>query len=225
MCCGAGYPACGPAFQRVQPPERRFAARIGCPTLKRAIDLAVALSAGTLLLPLILVIALAIRITMGAPVLFRQRRIGRGERPFTIYKFRTMTAGEAADAERLTPLGRFLRRSSLDELPQLWNVLRGEMSLVGPRPLLPQYLPRYTARQRRRHEVTPGITGWAQVHGRNQVGWEDRFELDIWYVEHASLALDLRILWLTARQVLHSSGVSHGEHATMPEFQGTRGIT
>jgi lipopolysaccharide/colanic/teichoic acid biosynthesis glycosyltransferase len=146
---------------------------------------------------------------------------------FTLYKFRTMReARDAAgnllpDADRLTPVGRWLRRTSLDELPELVNVLQGDMSLVGPRPLLPQYLGRYSAEQARRHEVPPGITGWAQVNGRNAITWEDKFAFDVWYVDHQNLALDVRILWMTLMQVLNGNGISAEGHATMPEFMGS----
>ena len=164
---------------------------------------------------------------MGSPVFFRQRRPGLGAEPFELVKLRTMSnargpSGELlSDADRLTGLGRLLRRTSLDELPQLWNVVRGEMSLVGPRPLLMRYLERYTARQARRHEVRPGITGWAQVRGRNAIDWETKLELDVWYVENRSFALDLKILAMTLGKVLAGSGVRHGEAATMPEFLGS----
>ena len=180
-----------------------------------------------LLAPGLAALALAIRIWMGSPVLFRQVRIGRGGRAFRIAKFRTMrdardNAGNLlADEERLTALGRFIRRGSLDELPQLWNVLSGNMSLVGPRPLLPEYLPRYSAFQRRRHEVKPGITGWAQVNGRNALGWEQKFELDVWYVDHWSVWLDIKILWMTVVKVVCGEGISQAGHATMPEFMGS----
>jgi lipopolysaccharide/colanic/teichoic acid biosynthesis glycosyltransferase len=163
-------------------------------------------------------------------VLFRQLRIGHREKVFTFLKFRTMTdvrdqTGKLlADEHRLTALGRFLRSTSLDELPQLWNVLKGDMSLVGPRPLLPEYLPRYTAFQRRRHEVRPGVTGWVQVNGRNSLTWEQKFELDVWYVDHRSLWLDARILWMTVLQVLRREGISQAGHATMPEFVGSEAL-
>ena len=179
-----------------------------------------------LILPLLLAVAAAVRAKLGSPVLFRQRRPGRHGRPFELLKFRTMRDATGADgrplpdAERLTRLGRSLRAMSLDELPQLWNVLRGEVSLVGPRPLLMQYLPRYSPEQARRHDVLPGITGWAQVNGRNAISWEQKFELDVWYVDHWSLALDVKILLLTIARVLSRSGVSQGGHATMPEFMG-----
>jgi sugar transferase EpsL len=174
-----------------------------------------------------LVVATAILVVMGWPVFFRQKRAGFREEIFTIYKFRTMTEGRGksggllADHLRSTELGRFLRRSSLDELPQLWNVLKGDISLVGPRPLLPEYLPRYDALQRRRHEIRPGITGWAQVNGRNGLSWPQKFELDVWYVDHWSFWLDAKILWLTVLQVLRQDGISQQGHATMPEFLGT----
>jgi len=192
--------------------------------IKRAIDLAGAAAGLVLLWPLLLVIALAVRLRLGAPVLFRQARPGLHGRPFELLKFRTMTdARDAAgrllsDAERLTPLGRRLRSTSLDELPELINVVRGEMSLVGPRPLLMAYLPHYTPEQARRHEVRPGITGWAAVQDRNATSWERRMRQDVWYVDHWSLALDLRILLLTVLKVLRREGISAEGHATMPRF-------
>ena len=194
---------------------------------KRVLDVVAAACALVLLCPVLAAVALAIRIWMGGPVLFRQVRLGWGGRTFRIAKFRTMSdardqAGNLlVDEGRLTALGAFVRWASLDELPQLWNVLKGEMSLVGPRPLLPQYLPRYSALQRRRHEVTPGITGWAQVNGRNSLTWEQKFELDVWYVDHRSLWLDVKILWMTVLQVLRRDGISQAGHATMPEFLGS----
>lgn len=166
-------------------------------------------------------IALAVRLTMGAPVLFRQRRPGLGGEPFVLVKFRTMRSGPGDDAARLTRFGRFLRASSLDELPELWNVVVGDMSLVGPRPLLTEYLDRYSPRQARRHEVRPGLTGLAQVEGRNTVAWEDRFELDVRYVETRSLALDLRIIARTVGAVLRRQGISGEGEATMTPFQGS----
>jgi lipopolysaccharide/colanic/teichoic acid biosynthesis glycosyltransferase len=190
-------------------------------TLKRTADLALAATALTASAPALAAAALAVRLTMGRPVLFRQARPGRDARLFTVYKLRTMTGGPGSDAARLTPLGRFLRASSLDELPQLWNVLRGDMSLVGPRPLLVQYLDRYTAEQRRRHDVLPGITGWAQIHGRNALSHEEKFRLDSWYVDHWSLTLDLRILATTLWRVVTRAGISADGHATMPEFTGS----
>jgi len=192
--------------------------------VKRAFDFCVALIALVLAAPVILILAVTIRLKLGNPVLFRQRRPGRNARPFELLKFRTMTDARnpdgqlLSDAERLPPFGKFLRSTSLDELPSLINVLRGDMSLVGPRPLLIQYLPLYSTRQARRHEVRPGITGWAQVNGRNTLSWEDKFEHDIWYVDNQSLALDLRILWLTVRKVLIREGISADGEATMPPF-------
>ncbi len=168
-----------------------------------------------------------VRLAHGSPVLFTQVRPGYFGRPFKIYKFRTMTderdtqGNLLPDAERLTRLGRFLRASSLDELPELFNVLRGEMSLVGPRPLLMQYLTRYTPEQARRHAVLPGITGWAQVNGRNALTWEDKFRLDVWYVENWSFWLDIQILWMTAWKVVKREGISQPGHATAEEFMGS----
>ncbi len=171
--------------------------------------------------PVIAAVAVAVRAAMGRPVFFVQERPGRLGRPFRLVKFRTMRNGAGDDAERLTRLGRFLRSTSLDELPQLWNVLRGELSLVGPRPLLSHYLPRYSAEQARRHEVLPGITGWAQVNGRNAISWEEKLALDVWYVDHWSLSLDAKILLRTLARVLRRTGISRDGHATTPEFLGT----
>jgi lipopolysaccharide/colanic/teichoic acid biosynthesis glycosyltransferase len=190
-------------------------------------DVTAALIALALLCPVMLVIAAAVLLTMGRPILFRQRRPGLGGRPFTILKFRTMLdpsdngGRPTPDTTRLTRLGRFLRSSSLDELPELFNVLRGEMSLVGPRPLLMQYLDRYTPEQARRHEVRPGITGWAQVNGRNAIGWEEKFRLDVWYIEHASLWLDVKILFRTVAKVVRRQGVNAESGVTMREFMGS----
>jgi lipopolysaccharide/colanic/teichoic acid biosynthesis glycosyltransferase len=195
--------------------------------VKRALDVAGAATALGLAWPAMAAAALAIRATMGAPVLFRHRRPGLGGAPFTLYKLRTMTEGFAADgsplpdAQRLTRLGHALRAASLDELPQLFNVLRGDMSLVGPRPLLTEYLPRYSPRQARRHEVRPGITGLAQVRGRNLLAWDEKLELDVQYVEGWSLGLDARILAATVLQVLRGRGIAAQGHATMPEFRGS----
>lgn len=188
---------------------------------KRLFDLCLALPALVLLSPLLLATALAVRLGLGPGVLFRQERPGLHGRPFTILKFRTMRQGDGPDGERLTRLGRFLRAASLDELPELWNVVRGDMSLVGPRPLLVAYLERYTPRQARRHEVRPGITGLAQVSGRNALSWEERFELDVWYVDNRSFALDLAILARTVGAVFSRRGVSAQGSATMPEFLGS----
>lgn len=175
-----------------------------------------------------IVIAWLVRRDLGSPVLFRQVRPGLHGQPFEMVKFRTMTnecgldGTLLPDAQRLKPLGRFLRASSLDELPEFWNVLCGDMSLVGPRPLLMEYLPLYTSTQARRHEVRPGITGWAQVNGRNAISWEDKFELDIWYIDHHSLWLDVQILLMTVKKVLMRDGVSAVGQTTMPKFTGTK---
>jgi lipopolysaccharide/colanic/teichoic acid biosynthesis glycosyltransferase len=194
--------------------------------VKRAGDVLVALVALVLLSPLLLAIALLVRIKLGRPVLFTQRRPGRNGTLFTVYKFRTMLERPAgsdieavsSDAERLTPFGSFLRATSLDELPELWNVLVGQMSIVGPRPWLAEYLERYSPEQARRHEVRPGITGWAQVNGRNRLPWADRIELDVWYVDNRSFALDLAILARTVAAVFGREGISAEGHATMEPF-------
>jgi lipopolysaccharide/colanic/teichoic acid biosynthesis glycosyltransferase len=197
--------------------------------VKRLVDAAVAAGALVVLSPLLLAVAVLVRVRLGEPVLFRQRRPGLHGRPFVMVKFRTMREARDArgaalpDAERLTPLGRFLRASSLDELPELWNVLRGDMSLVGPRPLLMEYLPLYTPEQARRHEVRPGITGWAQVNGRNAISWEEKFALDVWYVDNRSLALDARILVATLARVFRREGITQPGHATAAAFAGSRG--
>ena len=195
--------------------------------MKRLFDLtAAALGLLALALPL-LALTLLVRHRLGRPAFFRQTRPGLHGRPFQMVKFRTMTDARGPDgallpdADRLTPFGRFLRGSSLDELPELWNVLRGDMSLVGPRPLLMEYLPLYTPEQARRHAVRPGITGWAQVNGRNALSWEEKFALDVWYVDHQSLALDISILWRTVRKVLVREGISAAGEATMPRFDGS----
>ncbi len=195
--------------------------------VKSAVDRSAALVGLVAVSPVLVGAAAAVRVTMGSPVFFRQKRPGRAEQLFDIVKFRTMREAFDADgrplsdAERLTAVGRWLRATSIDELPQLWNVLRGDISLVGPRPLLVRYLPRYSTEQRRRHDVMPGITGWAQIHGRNAISWEQKFDLDVWYADHWSLALDARILWHTVGSVLRRDGVSSDGHATMPEFEGT----
>ncbi len=195
--------------------------------VKRVFDFVTAsLALLMLALPLLALAWLILR-KLGSPVLFRQVRPGLHGRPFTMVKFRTMTDERGPDgallpdAKRLTPFGRFLRASSLDELPELWNVLKGEMSLVGPRPLLMEYLPLYTTEQARRHEVRPGITGWAQVNGRNAISWADKFALDVWYVNHRSLWLDVQILWRTVRKVLVRDGISAAGEATMTAFTGS----
>lgn len=197
--------------------------------MKRLVDIAGSCAALILLSPVILFVAILIRLRMGAPVLFSQQRPGRDGRPFRMLKFRTMIDacdrnGELlSDAERLTPLGRFFRSTSIDELPELWNVLKGEMSLVGPRPLLMEYLPLYSAEQSRRHDVRPGLTGWAQVNGRNALSWEEKFALDCWYVDNRSFGLDIRILAMTVAKVLKRDGISAEGTATMPRFEGSRG--
>jgi sugar transferase EpsL len=195
--------------------------------IKRAIDFSVALIAVVVFSPLFLVLPVLIRLKMGSPVVFTQERPGLHGKVFRIYKYRTMTDARDADghllpdADRLTPLGALMRKLSLDELPQLFNVLKGELSLVGPRPLLVRYLPLYSPEQARRHDVMPGITGWAQVNGRNAISWEERFALDVWYVDHWSLALDFKILALTVLKVVKRSDVSAAGHVTMPEFLGS----
>ncbi|MGN5519651.1 sugar transferase [Halopseudomonas sp. Lyrl_26] len=193
---------------------------------KRVLDV-VASALGLLLLsPVILVIAWQVRRNLGAPVFFRQTRPGLNGRPFQMVKFRTMKDAVDAegnplpDSERLTPFGQFLRSSSLDELPELWNVLKGDMSLVGPRPLLMEYLPLYSPEQYRRHEVRPGVTGWAQVNGRNSLSWDEKFKLDVWYVDNRSLWLDIKILFLTVKKVLVRDGISAEGEATMSRFMG-----
>lgn len=177
---------------------------------------------------LILILAVLVRVNLGSPVFFRQRRPGLDGTIFEMVKFRTMRNATAPDGtplpddQRMTKFGNLLRKLSLDELPELWNVVKGDMSLVGPRPLLVQYLDRYSPRQMRRHETRPGVTGWAQVNGRNAVAWEDRFEMDVWYVENWSFTLDLKILWMTILTVFKRSGVSAEGHVTMPEFMGSQ---
>jgi lipopolysaccharide/colanic/teichoic acid biosynthesis glycosyltransferase len=193
----------------------------------RTFDVVASAAALVVLSPVLAVVALVVRVTMGRPVFFTDQRAGRRGQPFRLVKFRTMRApradeqGYAHDAVRLTPVGRFLRSTSLDELPTLWNVLRGDMAIVGPRPLPVQYLPRYSAEHNRRHEVRPGITGWAQVNGRNALSWDDRLDLDVWYVDHRSVRLDARIIVRTVTTVVRREGISHAGHATMPEFKGS----
>jgi lipopolysaccharide/colanic/teichoic acid biosynthesis glycosyltransferase len=196
--------------------------------LKRTFDFVIALLGLLALAPLLIVISMLVRWQLGSPVFFTQLRPGLGCRPFRLVKFRTMIGGldangkELTDAERLTAFGHFLRSTSLDELPELYNVLIGDMSLVGPRPLLMEYLPLYNAHERRRHEVRPGITGWAQVNGRNAISWERKFDLDVWYVDNASFWLDLRILWLTLWRVLRREGIAGEGSATAERFTGNR---
>ena len=193
--------------------------------MKRIFDIALVLVMSLFWFPLLGLLALIARWKLGSPVFFRQQRPGLHGKPFVLFKLRTMTdardtqGNPLPDAERLTLFGRFLRASSLDELPELLNVLRGEMSLVGPRPLLMEYLPRYTREQARRHEVKPGITGWVQVNGRNALSWEEKFKLDVWYVDHQSIWLDVRIIAMTIWAVLTRRGISADGHATMPEFR------
>jgi len=194
--------------------------------LKRLIDILGSGAGLVLLSPFLLVVAFLVRVKLGSPVFFRQQRPGLHGKPFMLVKFRTMTderderGNLLPDEVRLTRFGQFLRSTSIDELPELWNVLVGDMSLVGPRPLLMQYLDRYTPEQARRHEVKPGITGWAQVNGRNALSWEEKFKLDVWYVENCNFFLDIKILFLTLVKVLSREGVSARNHATMPEFIG-----
>jgi sugar transferase EpsL len=196
-------------------------------TAKRLLDLLIVLLAIPVAIPILILTALLVRWRLGSPVLFRQLRPGKHGRPFQLVKFRSMlpetdAAGLAlSDEDRLPAFGRFLRSTSLDELPEIWNVLKGEMSLVGPRPLLPEYLALYSPEQARRHEVPPGLTGWAQINGRNGLSWEDKFRLDVWYVDNRSLWLDLRILMLTIVRVLKRDGISAAGKSTMPPFRGT----
>ncbi len=196
--------------------------------IKRVFDLLAACSALIALSPLISLVAVLIVIVLGRPVLFKQERPGLDGKPFFLYKFRTMTEERnqrgklLPDELRMTPLGRYLRRYSLDELPQLLNVIKGDMSIVGPRPLLMEYIPLYTKEQARRHEVKPGITGWTQVNGRNALGWDERFKLDVWYVDHHTFWLDLKIIWLTLIRVLKSEGISEEGHETMSKFTGKK---
>jgi sugar transferase EpsL len=197
--------------------------------VKRGMDVVAAALALVVVWPVMLAVGVAIRVSDGTPVIFRQKRPGLGGRPFTVLKFRTMRdardgrGGLLPDAARLTPLGKLLRQLSLDELPQLWNVVRGDMSLVGPRPLLMEYMERYSAEEMRRHEVKPGITGWAQVNGRNARSWAERFALDVWYVDNWSLGLDAWILLRTPWGMATRNGISQQGHATMPEFLGSEG--
>lgn len=194
---------------------------------KRILDLLVVFLSSPFWIPGLLLLAIIDWLILGRPVLFRQQRPGLHGKPFTLYKFRTMTDDRdnqgnlLPDADRLNSFGNFLRSTSLDELPELFNVLKGDMSLVGPRPLLMEYLPRYTPEQMRRHEVRPGITGWAQVNGRNALSWEEKFQMDVWYVDHCSFWLDLKILWLTFITLVKREGITAREHATMPKFTGS----
>ena len=193
---------------------------------KRAFDLIVSVSALVALLPVLLVTAILVRVKLGSPIFFRQTRPGRDGKPFKMVKFRTMLdavdkqGNPLPDQQRMTSFGSFLRATSLDELPELWNVIKGEMSLVGPRPLLMEYLPLYSEEQSRRHKVRPGVTGWAQVNGRNAISWEDKFKLDVWYVDKQSIWLDLKILFLTVKKVLVRDGISGEGEVTMSKFTG-----
>lgn len=195
--------------------------------MKRILDLSAALLGLILLAPIILILAILIRLKLGSPILFTQARPGLHGKPFRMIKFRTMTDARDADGNllpdsvRLTAFGRFLRSTSLDELPELWNVFKGDMSLVGPRPLLMEYLPRYSSEQARRHEVRPGITGWAQINGRNAISWEEKFKFDVWYVDNQSFWLDLKILMLTIKKVFVREGISAKGEATMQKFTGS----
>lgn len=195
--------------------------------MKRLVDFTATLLGLLVIIPVLVVLWVLVRIKHGSPVLFCQQRPGQHGRPFTMYKFRTMTDERDAegnllpDEQRLTGFGKFMRSTSLDELPELFNVLKGEMSLVGPRPLLMEYLPLYTPEQARRHEVRPGITGWAQVNGRNALSWDEKFKLDVWYVDNCSLWLDMKILWLTADKVLKRDGISQEGSVTMEKFRGS----
>ena len=196
--------------------------------MKRLFDIVVSACALLVLALPLLVVVRMVRRKLGSPVFFTQVRPGMHGKPFKMVKFRSMISERSTDGEllpdavRLTPFGRFLRSTSLDELPELWNVLKGDMSLVGPRPLLMEYLPLYSPEQARRHEVRPGITGWAQVNGRNAISWEDKFKLDVWYVDHCSLWLDIKILWLTVKKVLVREGISAAGEATMGKFTGSK---
>ncbi len=198
--------------------------------LKRAFDIFGSALGLLVLSPLLVFVAYRVRRTMGTPVLFRQRRPGLQGMPFEMIKFRTMSdqcdedGNLLPDEQRLTRFGQFLRRTSIDELPELWNVLKGEMSLVGPRPLLMQYLERYTPEQTRRHEVNPGVTGWAQINGRNAISWEEKFKLDVWYVDHRSFWLDIRIILMTIWKTIRRDDISASDHATMHEFMGAKKV-
>lgn len=196
--------------------------------MKRSFDMLFALLGLIILCPVLIVTAVLVRIKLGSPILFKQQRPGWLAQPFYVYKLRTMTDQRDADGQllpdevRLTPFGKLLRRLSLDELPQLLNVIKGDLSLVGPRPLLMEYLPLYSREQARRHEVRPGITGWAQVNGRNAISWEEKFELDVWYVDNRSFWLDLKILWMTFRKVFKREGISQEGQSTMSKFTGSK---
>jgi len=195
--------------------------------VKRAFDLVITFIGLLLLVPVIILVAVLIRLKLGSAIFFKQARPGLNGEIFNMYKFRTMTNESdkggvlKPDSVRLTKFGKFLRSTSLDELPGLWNVLKGDMSLVGPRPLLVEYLPLYSEKQSRRHEVRPGITGWAQVNGRNAIGWDEKFDLDVWYVDNQSIWLDIKILWMTIKKVIVRDGISQNNHVTMDKFKGS----
>lgn len=197
--------------------------------IKRALDLCLTIPVFTILSPILFFIAQSIRLSMGKPVFYIHKRPGKGGKSFSLYKFRTMNDQKDSDgcllpdSDRLTRVGKLLRATSLDEMPELWNVIKGDMSLVGPRPLLVRYLCRYTPEQARRHEVKPGLAGWAQVNGRNAISWEEKFKLDVWYVDNRSLWLDIKIIIMTVFQVIKREGIRAKGHATMPEFFGTEG--
>jgi len=196
--------------------------------IKRLFDIFSSTIVLLVLAPVIFIIAFQVHRKLGSPILFYQVRPGKNAKPFQMTKFRTMREGfdqhgsVLPDSERITPFGNFLRNSSLDELPELWNVLKGDMSLVGPRPLLKEYLPLYSPEQARRHNVRPGITGWAQVNGRNAISWEEKFKYDVWYVDNQSFWLDMKIIWMTIKKVIAREGISSDNHATMPKFKGTK---
>jgi sugar transferase EpsL len=196
--------------------------------MKRILDCMVAALLLMIIAPVYMLIFLCVRYTIGRPVIFKQIRPGLHEKLFVLYKFRTMMNKSGVDGQplpdelRLSAFGRFLRKFSLDEIPQLWNVIKGDISFIGPRPLLPEYLPLYSKTQARRHEVKPGITGWAQVNGRNLLSWEEKFELDVWYVDHRTIRIDLLIIWLTIRNVIIPQGISQEGSATMDKFKGSR---
>lgn len=195
--------------------------------IKRLLDIVLSALALVVLSQVLLIVAVLVRVKLGAPVIFRQQRPGKDETIFSLYKFRTMTDARDAsgallpDGERLTKFGKWLRATSLDELPELWNILRGDMSIVGPRPLLVKYLPLYNAEQKRRHDVRPGLTGWAQANGRNAVSWEQKFQLDVWYVDHMSFRVDVAVVWKTVQCVLKREGINEVGNATMEEFKGS----
>ena len=195
--------------------------------MKRIFDILVIILSFFILIPIVLLVSLMVKFKLGSPILFKQFRKGLNGKVFNMIKFRTMTcvydenANLLPDSQRLTKFGKFLRSTSLDELPSLWNVLNGDMSLVGPRPLLVEYLPLYSERQSRRHEVKPGITGWAQVNGRNAIIWDEKFDLDVWYVDNRSVWLDIKILWLTVKKVIARDGISQKNHVTMDKFRGS----